>query len=195
MLSVLPFWRRKKPTAPEIRLEGERVAIRPLAMSDAEPMFGYASDPAVTHFLPWHPATLIDTVRAFLLQQLARRRRGESVGFAIELRDSGRMIGSTDLMGLKVGDRDSAELGYILAREYWGQGLMTEAARLTLQYGFSSLGLRRVDAFADTDNIGSRRVLEKLGMRAVGTENRMVKNEERVYVRYAITRLEWEAAA
>lgn len=195
MLSALPFWRRKKPAPPDIRLEGQWVAIRPLSLDDAAPMFAYASDPEVTRYLPWYPATLIDTVRAFLLQQLARRRRGESIGFAIVLRESDTMIGSTDLMGLKIGDKAGAELGYILARECWGQGYMTEAARLTLRYGFETLGLQRVEAFADTDNIGSRRVLEKIGMRIAGTENRMVKNEERIYVRYAIARREWEERA
>lgn len=193
MLGGLPFWRRRRGVGDAIRREGPRVAIRPLRMDDDAAMYAYASDPEVTRYLPWHPAPGVDTVRSFLLQQLSRRRRGESMGMAVELRATGEMIGSTDLMGLLAGEPGRAELGYLLSRDHWGQGLMTEAAGLTLDLGFETLNLTRVEAYADTDNHGSRRVLEKVGMRTTGTENRMVKNEERLYVRYAITRGEWEA--
>ena len=195
MLAALPFWRRRRAPEPELRLEGERVTLRPLSVDDAPAMFAYASDVEVTRYLPWYPATGPDTVRAFLLQQLGRRRRGESLGLAVVLRETQAMIGSTDLMGLKTGERGRAELGYILACEHWGRGLMTEAARLTLGHAFAAMELLRVEAFADEHNTGSRRVLEKIGMRRVGTENRMVKNEERCYVRYAVTRDEWRALA
>ncbi len=80
--------------------------------------------------------------------------------------------------------RGQAELGYLLARPYWGRGLMTEAAGLTAAYGFGTLGLARLIAFADVQNIASRRVLEKIGMRAQGSEMRVVKKENRLYIRY-----------
>jgi len=61
---------------------------------------------------------------------------------------------------------------------------MTEAAGLTMRYAFDTLKLKRLIAFADTDNRGSRRVLEKLGMRLVDNEWRNVKGERRLYVCY-----------
>jgi len=185
------FTGRRPVEEPAIHRDGARVAIRPLRLTDDMAVYAYASDPAVTQFLPWHPAPTLGTVRNFLVQQLGRRRRGESYAFAVERRDNGMMIGSTDLMGLHDAPAGQAELGYILGREHWGQGLMTEAAGLTVAAGFEDLGLDRIVAYADLENIGSCRVLEKVGMQRVGTEDRMVKDENRTYARYAIARSEW----
>jgi len=164
------------PNREAIVLQGERVLLRPLAVRDADDMFVFASDPEVTKYLPWEAETNVAMVRGFLQDQVARRRRGESIGFSIVHRATGAMIGSTDLMELKA-VRGQAEIGYLLARAYWSQGLMTEAARLTLGYGFATLHLNRIIAWADQDNAASRRVLEKLGMTVAGSEYRFVKNE------------------
>ncbi|MFM7321284.1 MAG: GNAT family N-acetyltransferase [Armatimonadota bacterium] len=188
------FTGRRPVEEPSIHRDGARVSIRPLRLTDDMAVYAYASDPAVTRFLPWHPAPTLGTVRNFLVQQLGRRRRGESYAFAVERRDTGMMIGSTDLMGLHEAPTGQAELGYILGREHWGQGLMTEAAALTVAAGFEDLGLDRIVAFADIDNTGSCRVLEKIGLRRIGTENRMVKDEDRTYARYQLARSEWDGS-
>ena len=176
----------------DIILPGERILLRPLSADDADEMFLYASDPQVTEFLPWLPAPDASAVRPFLVEQVSRRKRSESMGFAIIARDTGAMIGSTDLMDLRI-KRGQGELGYLIAREFWGQGLMTEAAHLTVAYGFDRLNLSCVIAFADAENGASRRVLEKLGMERTVAETRIVKMESRPYVRYELTRAVWNA--
>src|SRR5687768_9952078 len=95
---------------PELRVEAARVWLRPLALTDAEAMYHMASDPLVTRYLPWVPAPSVDAVRPFLEEMVARRLRGESLPFAVIWRETGEMIGSTDLMGLRV-VRGQAELG------------------------------------------------------------------------------------
>lgn len=200
------FWNRRPSAAPAasssaaknwetVCLEGERVLLRPIALSDAEGMFGCAADTNVTRFLPWEPAPSVDSVKPFLNDQINRRKRGESLAFAIVLKETGAFVGSTDLMRLKAGDsKGEAELGYILAARFWGSGLMPEAARLTLAFAFGPPLLRkRVAAFADTENVRSCRVLEKLGMTRTGTETRVVKREKRTYARYEISQSAWEA--
>jgi ribosomal-protein-alanine N-acetyltransferase len=175
-------------------LQGERVLLRPLCLDDADPMFAYARDPEVTRFLPWEPAPDVSSVRPFLAEQVAKRQRGASLALAVVLRETGQVIGSTDLMDLPGSGAwgwwrpRQAELGYLLARPYWGRGLMTEAAALTVCYGFEALGLSRITAWADAENRGSRRVLEKIGMRVRGSETRTVKVEKRLYIRYEISR-------
>jgi ribosomal-protein-alanine N-acetyltransferase len=181
------------PNREDIVLLGERVLLRPLAARDADEMFVFASDPEVTKYLPWEAETNVAMVRGFLQDQVTRRRRGESVGFAVVHRETGVMIGSTDLMELKA-VRGQAEIGYLLARSHWNQGLMTEAARLTLGYGFSALNLNRIIAWADEDNRASRRVLEKVGMTLSGSEYRFVKSERRPYVRLEITKTAWRGS-
>lgn len=179
------------PDREGIRLEGTRVLLRPLMVEDAEEMFTFASDEQVTHFLPWEPAPSVEAVRPFLSEQVGRRKRGESMGFAIIDKATNIMIGSTDLMDLKT-RRGQAELGYLLARSFWGRGYMSEAVRLTSGYAFGEMNLGRLVAWADHDNWGSRRVLEKLGMRLADTEMRIVKGENRPYVRYELLRAVWE---
>jgi ribosomal-protein-alanine N-acetyltransferase len=187
---ALPFPR--DPFAEGLQLTGERLILRPLQATDTVAMFAYASDPEVTRFLPWEPATEPDSVRPFLQDQVGRRERRESLGLAVLLRETNEMIGSTDLMDLKR-TRGQAELGYLLARSYWGRGLMTEAADLTLEHGFGRMRLTCIRAYADAENQGSRRVLEKIGMRVVGSEIRTVHKEDRPYVQYQIRRGEWLA--
>lgn len=182
----------RDPFAETLLLTGENVVLRPLQVTDTGAMFTYASDPEVTRFLPWEPATEVESVRPFLFDQVGRRKRHESLGLAILLRETGEMIGSTDLMDLKR-TRGEAELGYLLALSHWGRGLMTEAARLTLQHGFGRLRLICIRAYADAHNAGSRRVLEKIGMHVVGTEIRTVHHEDRPYIQYEIRRADWLA--
>ena len=167
----------------QILLEGERVSLRPLTIADAEEMLLFARDPEVTRYLPWSSNTDLTMVRSFLREQISRRHRNESLGFAVILRSTGAMIGSTDLMDLKR-TKGEAEFGYILARPFWGNGLMTESALLTLDCGRSELNLKRIFAWADQENLASRRVLEKCGLSLSTTETRLVKGENRIYVRY-----------
>jgi ribosomal-protein-alanine N-acetyltransferase len=175
-------------------LESERVRLRPLEETDADAMFLYASDPEVTRYLPWHPATTVDNVRPFLVEQSWRRRKGTGYAFAVILRETGEMIGSVSLMSVRrrglwgcVGRRE-AEMGYVSGQQTWGKGLMTEAARLCLQFAFEELRLHRVHAWVDKENLASRRVLEKIGMIAYDTDNQSVKGERRVYVGYEVFR-------
>ncbi|MEI6432238.1 MAG: GNAT family N-acetyltransferase [bacterium] len=166
-----------------VHLVSERLTLRPLALDDAEDMLLFARDPEVTRYLPWSPNADLSTVRTFLRDQVNRRRRNESLGLAVVLRATNAVIGSTDLMELKRIPGE-AELGYILARPYWGQGMMTESARLTLAYGFSEMALSSIHAWADEENFASRKVLQKIGMAFVTTEQRVVKGDQRTYVRY-----------
>ena len=182
---MFPLFSRPNPRD-KIRLESERLYLRPLAVEDAEEMLVFARDPEVTRYLPWSSNTDLSMVQAFLREQINRRRRNESLGFAALLRSTGAMIGSTDLMDLKR-SKGEAELGYILARPYWNRGLMTEAALLTRDYGINEIGLTRLHAWADSENLSSCRVLEKIGMIQTASETRLVKGEERSYVRYDIS--------
>lgn len=187
-LSALFPWAFKKAhdTEADVLIEGERVRLRLLRESDAEAMWRFARDPLVTRFLPWEPMPAPSALLPFIRDQDARRRRGDAFCFAVIEKSTGALIGSTDLVDIRRYLQTGAEIGYLLSRDYWGKGYMTEAATLTLRYAFDTLRLRRLVAFADIENRGSRRVLEKLGMSATGNEWRTVKSERRLYVRYEL---------
>ena len=180
-----PPARREATASPE--LIGERLRLRVLRASDAEAMWRIARDPTVTRFLPWEPMPSPGAILPFIEDQEARRRRGDALCFAVLDKTSGELIGSTDLVDIRRYLGTGAELGYLLSRDYWGKGIMSEAARLTADYAFGPMKLSRLTAFADIENRASRRVLEKLGMEQTDNEWRMVKNERRLYLRYEMT--------
>jgi len=69
------------------------------------------------------------------------------------------------------------DLSYILAKEFWGKGVVTHATKLAVQAGFQELGLARIQAYAMTTNIGSQRVLEKCGFQREGMLRNFVKKQ------------------
>jgi ribosomal-protein-alanine N-acetyltransferase len=83
--------------------------------------------------------------------------------FALEHKADRRLIGWCGLQRLE--KTPEVEVAYLLAKEYWNQGLATEAARAAIRYGFDELKLGRVVAIARPENVGSYRVMEKAGMK------------------------------
>lgn len=90
----------------------------------------------------------------------------------------------------------SAELGYVLSRSYWGRGLMPEAVRAMIRFGFQRMDLNRIEARCIAKNTASARVMEKAGMTREGTlrESELIKGAFRDMKRYSILRREFEAA-
>lgn len=89
------------------------------------------------------------------------------VVYAVTSQDDGALLGAVGLVLEPAHQR--AELGYWVARETWGRGVCTEAARAVMVYGFETLGLERIHAHHFTRNPASGRVMQKLGMRHEGT--------------------------
>ncbi|MFL2105505.1 GNAT family N-acetyltransferase [Desemzia sp. FAM 23991] len=169
------------------QIDGERIRLRPIRLSDAEDMYEYASDAETTKYVFETHKSLEDTkeniAKYFLASPLGK--------FAIELKDTHKMIGTIDL---RVDEKDKkAEMGYTLNKGYWGKGYTTEAAKLMLQLGFQELELQRILAVHDERNPASGRVMEKLGMICEGTlrNNRFVKEESVTDKMYSILKEEY----
>jgi ribosomal-protein-alanine N-acetyltransferase len=176
-------------------LRTERLKLRRMTLDDAANMFVYASDRNVTRYTSWQPHRGIEDAQAQLARVVARYERGEVAGWGVEFRADGRFIGTAGYMRWDVDNR-CAEVGYALSRAYWGQGLMTEALRAIVAFGFEQMQLNRIEAHCDADNIGSYRVMEKVGMQYEGTlRQRYLKDGAFIDVRhYSILRHEYEAA-
>jgi ribosomal-protein-alanine N-acetyltransferase len=79
--------------------------------------------------------------------------------------EAGKIILETERLVLRtIDERQEVEVAYTITREYWGQGLATEAAKAILDYGFEHLNLSRLVSVIDSENIASQRVAEKIGM-------------------------------
>ena len=150
------------------RIETHRLILRPFRAEDAEDMFAnWASDPEVTRFLTWPPHSDAGVTRRLLSQWISHYEDGGYFQWAIELRETGAVIGSIAVVKLEeaIG---SAEIGYCLGRAFWGRGIMPEALRAVMDYLFDTAGLNRIWAGHDVNNPKSGRVMEKAGMRKEG---------------------------
>ncbi|MEZ4521843.1 MAG: GNAT family N-acetyltransferase [Thermomicrobiales bacterium] len=170
----------------------ERLLLRRLRLDDAEDLFAYASDPKVTATLVWETHLSIDDSVAFLQQVIASYAEDAGAVWGIEDNESGRIIGTISFNTIR-GEGYIGDVGYALARPYWGRGLMTEALAAVLDYGFRHMGLHRIEATCRDTNVGSYRVMEKCGMLHEGTlrDGRYVKGRLETFRIYASLRREF----
>lgn len=160
---------------PEI-IETDRLILRKPRLEDAESIFAaYAQDPDVTRYLTWPPHTEIDQTRAFMEYCLRNWDSGEAFEFVITRRGEECLIGMVSLrmQGYK------ADLGYVLAKSHWGQGLMSEAVQAIVNWALAQPEIFRVWAVCDVDNPASARVMEKCGMSYEGTLKRWLRRPNR----------------
>ena len=170
-------------------LETDRLLLRPFEMEDAEAMFsGWASDPEVTKYLTWNTHDSIEVTKSVLSRWIEEYEKPEELNFAIVLKEEGKIIGGIAVGKYLDGGR-TPMIGYNLARQYWRRGIMTEACRRLLEHLFS-LGYDAVRIDAQTENIGSIRVIEKCGGEFLRTEEEFLplKNKTALVNRYIVKR-------
>lgn len=138
-------------------LATERLVLRPIARDDAEALFPLFSDPEAMRFWSTPPFSDVEALRAWIAPS------DEWPAWV--------MVETGDVVGrIAIGVRRAgvAELGYALDRRAWGRGLATEAVAAVIAHGFGAMGLRRIFADVDPDNIASIRLLERLGFALEG---------------------------
>lgn len=176
-------------------LTTDRLALREFTESDWLAVWAYQSDPLYLRYYPWTERAAED-VRQFVRELVAQQHEEPRTKFqlAVVLKATNQLIGNCGIR-MKAAGAHEADIGYELAPAYWGQGYATEAARAIVQFGFSQLRLHRISAWCIADNIGSVRVLEKLGMRQEGRlrENEYYKGRWWDTLLFAILDYEWQA--
>lgn len=144
--------------------------------------------------LPTGPTTL----RAAHAEEFVAAKRlaewADKPGWAISLVTDPTVLGAIDLRVDVV--NAVGELGYSLAQPAWNHGYMTEAANAVVGEAFARWSVAKIAASADIDNVGSWRVLEKLGMvrEGLSRSHRVIHGSRRDWVHYGLLREEWEAA-
>jgi ribosomal-protein-alanine N-acetyltransferase len=149
-----------------VEIDTDRLRLRPLASSDADALYVLHQDPAMmAHFGDGHLYDRRES-RAWLDWHIGMWDIEGYSFFAVERRPEGIFTGWLGLN--KVLDEPSldgqTEIGWFIDRACWGQGLASEGARASLDYGFATLGLDRIIARYHTVNIASGRVMQKIGM-------------------------------
>jgi ribosomal-protein-alanine N-acetyltransferase len=142
--------------------ETERLVLREITPDDAEDVFRIYADPQVMRYWGSAPMRSIDEAHGKIAGIAAAFGEREGIRWAITRKGSNQLIGSCGHWRL-IKQHFRSEIGYDLAPEHWGQGIMPEAVGAILRFGFERMGLHSVEAQIEPNNQGSRRVLEKLG--------------------------------
>lgn len=172
-------------------LSTDRMVLRAFRTSDAECLVELDSDSQVMHFITGGRATPREEIERDVLPAFMKRT---PYGYwAAEV--SGEFAGWFHLRPGSGAPSDEPELGYRLARRFWGRGLATEGSRALLTVAFEQFGARRVTAETMVVNTASRRVMEKCGMRVDhffhGDWPDRIPGDEHGDVQYAITAEQW----
>ena len=172
------------------RLICERITLRRITREDLTDVYEYSRDPLLCKYLLWYPHPDIDYTAKYLNYVDKQYKKNLYYDFGIEY--EGKMIGTCGFSSFDL-DNDSGEIGYVLSRKFWGQGLAYEAVRRVMKFGFEELRLNRIYARIMVGNEKSEDLAKKCGMRPEGLlkEAVKVKGEYRDIKIYAITKKEY----
>lgn len=144
------------------RLETERLNLRLFTLDDLQIMFKLGSDPDVVKYADTPCKDLEEAKKRLEQGPLSDYKKYGYGRFAVELKETGEVIGFSGIKYLP--EIDLPEVGYRYLKEYWGQGIGTEAARACVEFARQDLKLEKLIALIAPENIASIRVAEKLGM-------------------------------
>ena len=166
-------------------LETERLVLDTWQGSDWTELRPIATDVEVMRYITAGAPWTDEQIRAFVDRQVKLYSERNFCRWKLLVKPEREMIGFCGVGFWR--DAPDPEIGWWLARKWWGQGLATEAARTALQHAFKHAGLDRIISAARPENTASTRIMEKLGL----TREYEFENEGVRLVRYAIDHLRW----
>ncbi len=181
------------PTKP-VMLETKRLILRPFYSKDLPDLYDWASSVNVTRYVNWDRHRTMDDTREFfkIIQELSEKN--SLIFMALQHKASAKMVGSVGIFQRSDLSRYTLELGYCLSDQFWGQGIMVEACLGLVDYSFLNMPyLQRVEANCVVENVGSRRVMEKIGMQREGVLRNFMEKDGQIYnsYMYSVLRNEW----
>ena len=172
-------------------LKTKRLILRRWEESDAEDLYKYATDPDIGPAAGWPAHKSVEESRDVIKNVLSGKE-----AYAVCLKEDNKAIGAIELMmNKRVSDKeDECELGYWIAKPFWGRGLIPEATREMLRRAFEDLGMNKVWCGYYDGNEKSKRVQEKCGFKYQFTKENVdvpLMNEKRTEHISVITKEEW----
>ena len=154
-------------------LETDRLILRKLLYSDREAIFEYAQNENVAKHVIWYPhREMVDTI-AFLNLVYDSYNKNKAAPWGIQFKGDDKIIGTAGFVSWNY-EKKSAEIGFALAENQWSKGIITEAVKKIIEFGFEKMELGTITSRCKPENIGSAKVLEKCGFEYEGTiENQM----------------------
>ena len=161
-------------------LETQRLILRPFAAMDAQAMYNnWASDPEVTRYLMWPYHKSLQDSQDVINLWMADYPNDDYYQWAMVPKDVGQPIGCIGAVGQDE-KLKSMEIGYCIGKQWWNQGLMTEALAAVMAYLFEEVGINRLELRHDTDNPASGRVMAKCGLQLEGIHRQAGHNNQGV---------------
>jgi len=174
---------------PEV-IDLDYLVLRRPSVLDAEAIYKYGSDPAVAYYSDWPIRKNIKELIESLKERETQWNEGQEFSWVITERKKNQAIGgvSCNVVGA------TGEIGFLLAREFWGREIVPTATSAVMNWLFSIPHLLKIEATCDTENSKSIRVLEKLGFTLEETlyhaiVRPQISSEPRDAHRYACSRI------
>ena len=150
-------------------IETERLVLRRYRESDAQDVFdNWASDPEVTKHLTWKPHDNVEATCDIVNKWVESYDNPEFYLWVIARKGTDMPIGAIDMRHCE-GHKTCCLIGYCLSSKYWSRGIMTEATRAVIHFGFDTVGFERIQSYHHVENPASGRVMQKSGMLHEGT--------------------------
>lgn len=146
----------------EYKQQEKKVTLKTFTSGDIDDFMEWATDDEVTKYMMWNSYNSRSEAESFFANVVEKHPWFKAICLGENV------VGSITIDKGKGAHSCKAELGYVISRKYWGNGLATTAIQLAIQTGFSDLNVERIEAFVDPENIGSQRVLEKNGFKKEG---------------------------
>lgn len=144
-----------------------RLTLRPFMVDDVSPLHGIYQEDDVLKYFPGSNNPPVESVERFVRRQDTHWQENGFGNWAISLAGEREIIGWAGLQYLP--ELEEIEVGYLLARSFWGQGLATEAALLSVNFGFEEINLDHMIALVHPENSASLNVVNKCGFDYVET--------------------------
>ncbi|OMO80781.1 hypothetical protein CCACVL1_12759 [Corchorus capsularis] len=163
--------------------EYSNLSLRPLDVSDIDDFMVWATDEKVTRFCTWEPYTNKEDGLNFIKNTVLPHPWFRAICL------DNRPIGAISVTSNSGNDRCRGELGYVLASNYWGKGIVTRAVKMVADTIFEEWPhLERLEALVDVENVGSQKVLEKAGFSREGVLRKycVLKGKSRDMVMFSL---------
>lgn len=158
------------------RIETERLILRQFVIEDAEAMYeNWAKDDAVTQYLTWPTHKDSGISRMVIESWLKEYEKQEYYQWAIELKELQEVIGSISVVHINE-DLGSVEIGYCIGKQFWNQGITSEALKALIRFFFEEVKVSRIEARHDPLNPNSGKVMMKCGLSLEGTMRKASRN-------------------
>jgi ribosomal-protein-alanine N-acetyltransferase len=159
-----------------IKIETERLLLRRFTIDDADCMFNnWASDSEICKYMRWEQHENKEETMNVISRWVESYNKKSFYQWAITLKENKEAIGAISLFTVNEYDL-CGDVGYCIGKEYWGQGIATEALKAVLKYAFEIIGFNRIETYHSINNPASGRVMQKCGMRFEGLARQKYKS-------------------